>query len=260
MTLFKKLLLLCLLSISLQATSTLKSNIYDVQNDRATIDLGDLKIGSSGIVIHNYEDNKQIIVANAVVVESYDNKSVIKFKKFDSLKNDVLSNTNLEASNGDTFIANYLYGRSLLITPNGQTYVDMKKFFPHINFVSSDVFASYLKLEQNPTPQQKDFQDFCADNDLGTIYVVIEDRFYVVDAKSFQIVETFPMINTESQDKGPFYTRVEGIEKSLLDFDMNFDWSFGLEFLKPYVPEVKKDEKLDTSNYNRYYRKLLGLN
>jgi hypothetical protein len=241
MTLSKKLLLLCLFSFTLQATDNFKAIIEDVNDNKATLNIGNLKIGSSGIVIHKFNDDKQIIVANAIVIKSQENKSIIELKAFNALQNDVLANTTLGANKGDIFVGNYLFTKSLIIAPNPQIYTYVKNLFPKIDFISSDIFASSLKLEQNPTPQKKDFQDFCTNNDLGTIYFVIQNQLHVVDARSFQIIETFPIVNTEDEKQAPFYSRIENIEKGL------FDW------------QLSKIQ-LDANNYEKYYKKLLGLN
>lgn len=256
MSILNKLFFLILISI--YSYGSIEQKITTLENTTATdatINVGNLKLGQSGIVVHTYNDDQSIIVSSAVVMDSNENQSKIKFTAFDSIKSQALPTSNLKPSNGDIFIVNYLYSQSLLITPNGQTYTDMQKFFPQQSFLSSDIFASYLKLIENPTPQKADFQAFCKKHDLGTIYFVIEDRFYIVDVNSFKVVETLPMINQSNIQESPFYTKVDEIKSGVLDFDFNFDMSFGLDFL-----QSKQEPKVRADSYNRYYKNLLGIN
>jgi len=51
------------------------AKIVDVKDNKTTIDIGNLIIGQSGIVIHIYDNDKRLIVANAEVIESNETSS-----------------------------------------------------------------------------------------------------------------------------------------------------------------------------------------
>jgi hypothetical protein len=234
----KKLLIVLIFSIYSygsfdQQTTTLSS----VTKDGAVINIGNLMIGQSGIVVHDYDEKDSIIVANAIVVESTNNTSRVKFIKFDDLAQNALPTTKRSPQNGDTVVLNYLYQKSLLIAPNIESYKAIEKQLPSQTFLNSDIFASYLKLDANPTPTKDDLSNFCKKHNLGTIYIILNNKFYVVDAKSFKVLESLPLEYKDQHAELPFYTRVDKIEKN------SFAWF--------------QDSSI--RDYKKYYNKLLGL-
>ncbi len=233
-----KLFLIVLLSIYSIASMDQKiTTITNVSSSEAIIDIGNLKYGQSGIVVHNYDDESSIIVSNAIVISSNNNESKVRFTKFNDLTQDALPTTNLKPSNGDTFILNYLYKKSLLIAPNGFSYDSIKEKFAAQSFFNSDVFASFLKLKYKPTPLQVDFQEFCKNNNLGTIYFVIDKKVYIVDSKSFVILEEHNIVNDDATQEQPFYTKVDEIKNGA------FAWF----------------ENTNIGNYNNYYSNLINV-
>ncbi len=233
-----KLFLIVLLSVYSIASMDQKiTTITNVSSSEATINVGNLKVGQSGIVIHNYDDESSIVVSNAIVISSNNNESKVIFTKFDDLTQNALPTSNLKPSNGDTFILNYLYKKSLLIAPNGSTYNNIKEKFTAQSFFNSDVFASFLKLKYNPTPLKADFQEFCKNNNLGTIYFVIDKKVYIVDSKSFVILEEHNIINDDAVQEQPFYTKVDEIKNGA------FAWF----------------ENTNIGNYSNYYTNLISL-
>jgi hypothetical protein len=72
--------------------------------------------------------------------------------------------------------------------------------------------------------------------------MVIENTVYVIDTKTFTILESY-LINYENKDViKPFYTRIENIEETI------FSWSY-FDFFSG-----KKN-----ISYNDYYKKILGV-
>jgi hypothetical protein len=213
------------------------TEIYSTNKIGALINIGNLKIGQSGIIVHNYNKNQSIIVSSAVVISSNDKTSTIKFINFDDLMQNAIPNTKLKPKNKDIFILNYLYKKSLLITPNGESYNNIKNKLPKQNFLNSDIFAAYLKLESNPTPTKKDFLEFCTVHNLGTIYIVIDKKLYIVDAKSFKIINTQEISYKSKTNEKPFYTKIDKITKG------TFSWF----------------EEESIGNYNEYYKNILDL-
>ncbi|MDY0327939.1 MAG: plasminogen-binding N-terminal domain-containing protein, partial [Arcobacteraceae bacterium] len=62
-----------------QQTTVLKN----VKEDSATIDIGNLSIGQTGVIIHNFDESKSIITADFEVVTTSLNQSTVKFTYID---------------------------------------------------------------------------------------------------------------------------------------------------------------------------------
>ena len=233
---FNKLFIIIMLSMYSYASLEQKiTTITNTTDSSASIAIGNLKIGQSGIIVHDYNENQSIIVSSAVVVSSNNSTSQIKFIKFNDLSQNALPTAKLTPSNNDTFILNYLYKKSLLITPNGESNNEIKEMLPSQSFLNSDIFASYLKLEANPTPTKKDFIEFCRTHNLGTIYIVLNKKCYVLDAKSFMIIDTLSLSYSSEIEEKPFYTKVDEIKKD------TFSWF----------------QKESIGNYTQYYTSLI---
>ncbi|NQY21058.1 MAG: plasminogen-binding N-terminal domain-containing protein [Campylobacteraceae bacterium] len=248
--LHKKILLSALslfTSLSLFANISLKEEsfkIYDVKNDTAKISKGNLVIGQSGVINHFTLNNRSIILANAQVINSYSDYSLIRIREFNDLKQNSIPNAKKEVSNNDTFILNFLYSSSLLITPNQESFVKVRNMFPNHNFIHSDILASFLKLEKEPYPEKELMQKFALRENIGTVFYVLDNKVYVIDSKSYKKVLEKELAYSKTLTQLPFYTRVEKIEKGTFDFSST-----------KYIN--KKDSK--RTQYNNYYTNFLGL-
>lgn len=217
------------------------AKIVDVKDNKTTIDIGNLIIGQSGVVIHIYDNDKRLIVANAEVIESNETSSVIKFSKFNDIKQDAIPTSKRTVQKDDILVLNYLYTASLLIAPNLKTFQTVRSSFKYNNFLHSDIFATKLKVDNMPFLTKKYIQDYAIDQNLGTIFLVTNQKVYVLDTKTLKILTSYDISYDESKTEMPFYTRVTDIEKSNLDID--FD-----------VFSSKEDLE-----YDQYYKQLLGL-
>ncbi len=217
--------------------STGSFKIFDTDEKFAYIHDGTIKKGTSGIIVHHYKNGDKVIVASAVVISVKGGKSKLKLDKFEILENSSVATTRKIASNGDIFVAKHLYNNAIIIAPNMQTHKLIKESFFGVHFLTSDIFASILKIDNNPTPTQKDIQKFCKDNLISTIYIYAKNFLYVVDANSFKSIEKHNMKKHGSDTIKPFYSLVEGIDKG------SFAW-FDAD---------------DIGNYDDYYNKLLSV-
>ena len=211
-----------------------KIEILKVFKDNAIINKGNLKEGQSGAIVHKFKDKNEIILKYAYVIKSNEKNSTIKFSKIKILPQEALANTNLKPSKGDAFILNHLYYNSLIIAPNFQSYLKVKNMYKKYNFLNPDYFAAFLKLDQNPAPNKNDFQHFCIDNQIGTIFFVIDHKIYIVDTISFKIIDKKNINYSNNKYQLPFFSNVEKIEGSIFNWD-----------------EIK--------DYNKYYSKMIGL-
>ena len=255
--------------INLKQSAITINNVID---DMATINVGNLKIGQSGIVNHTYNDGKKLIVASAFVIESNKNRSKIKFLPFLDLQQNALPTSNRKASNGDEFILNYLYNFSLLITPNNDSFRLVRNKFKESTFLHSDLFGSFLKYIHKPLPTKEMIQDFALSQNMGTIFMVIESNVYILDSRTFAILDKKILSPFSTTAQMPFYTRVEKIETNLLTQDYFRWYELAKKYLTPdddkseeeiLYGNLEKNKKSDTMNsmheYTNYYKKLLGV-
>lgn len=215
------------------------TKIENIVDNKSTINIGNLIVGQSGIAVHIYDNDKRMIVSNAKVISSNNTNTVVEFFKFDDLKQDALPTTKRNVEKGDVLILNYMYNSSLLITPNQDTFQSVRNNFKLNNFIHSDILAAKLKVNNQPYPTKEDFQTFAIEQNLGTIFFVVDNRIYIVDTKTFTILESYSIAYEKNEIKMPFYTRVEEIESSLFDFSFFSD---------------KK-----SLSYDEYYKRILGL-
>jgi len=230
LTIFSLNFLLANTNLSINTTT-----IFDTNKKQAKINIANLAIGQSGIILHKNKTNK-IIIAQASVISSNGNESTIKFSKKDILPQDAIPTSNLLPSNGDTFILNHLYSSSLLIVPNADSKQVVERKYTDQNFLNEDFFASYLKLNQQPIPKKEDFIDFCQTHQIGTIFMVIENKLHIVDSLSFKVIQTIPLTIESKETKVPFLTKIDEIESGFWDF-----------------------EEENIEDYNEYYLQLLGI-
>ena len=216
--------------------------IGKIEDNKSVIPMGNLIIGQTGIVIHIFDNDKRLIVSNAKIISSDSNSSVVEFFEFNDLKQDAIPTSNRTAVTNDILILNYMYNSSLLITPTLDAFQSVRENFKLNNFVHSDIFAAKLKVDHNPYPTKEDIQKFAIEQNLGTIFMVIENKVFIIDAKTFAILESYA-INYENKESAmPFYTRVEEIEESIFNLSY-FDFFSGKKNL----------------TYNEYYKKVLGI-
>lgn len=241
--------------------------ISNVTDKTATINIGNLKVGQSGIIEHKYENGKTLIVSSAYVQESSSASSTLKFIPFLGLQQNAIPTSNRQPASGDRFMLNYLYDESLLIAPNSDSFRSVRNKFQNNNFPHTDIFASYLKVNYKPTPTKEEIQEYALSQNMGTIFIVLESEVYIVDTRTLTILGKRPVSYLPGDSQMPFYTRIENIEDTILDKA----WTnlFGLlEFIEgkdkteeeELYGELAEDAKKNIkANYTAYYKNLLGV-
>jgi len=213
--------------------------IENIQDNKSTINVGNLIIGQSGVVIHIYDNDKRLIVANAEVIESNESTSVIKFSKFNDLVQDAIPTSNRTVEKNDILVLNYLYTASLLIAPDLDTFQAIRSNFKYNNFLHSDIFATKLKQDNMPFLTKKYIQQYAISQNLGTIFIVANQNLYVLDTKTLKVLTSYKVSYDAKKAEMPFYTRVADIETSNLDIEIFSN--------NQNVP------------YDVYYKRMLGL-
>ncbi len=241
MIMIKKLTLISLvLSLVLNAQALIRpvsTQIISISKDSATINgASSIPLGSTGIVIHNFDGTHQAIVAKATMVKKDGDRGIIKLSKYDNLEQDALPSYQADIKSGDTVIMNYLYNRALAITPNSETYQTVTRSYPYLEWVHPDLFAANLATSYDPSPDKEDFVKECKEDDIGLLMFAIDKKGYFVDCNSFKVVDTIPL-PTASSKQIPFYNRLEKIKGRIFGL-------FGSKSMK---------------DYDSYYKKLLGI-
>jgi hypothetical protein len=107
----------------------------------------------------------------------------IKYLPLVKLKNTALATPKVMPKKGDKIIFGLYNFRGLIIAPNQNLYISTKLKYPNINFISSDIFATYFTTK----PTKQDFIEFCNDYNVGIIDFIL-DKEYIVDCNSFYIL------------------------------------------------------------------------
>lgn len=205
--------------------------ISDVTEESAKLDIPNLQIGQSGIVIKNIDDNS-IILSQASVTATNDKFSTIKFYEKKLLEQDALPTTTLTPSNGDQFVLNHLYRSSLLIVPNTQAKNSILKLFPDQNFLDEDFFASYLKVQNTPRPDKETILEFAQAQQIGTIFIAVQNNLFILDGLTFKVLGSQLISNDDKKTQVPFLTRIEEIKNTMLDFSASKIENYDLYYLK----------------------------
>jgi len=248
------------------------TKLTNISNNIATINIGNLRVGQSGIVQHIYKSGKSLIVANALVISSVKNSSKVKLVPFLDIKQNAMPTSRVKVVNGDKLILNYMYSSSMIIAPSQDAFIATKEKFKNNNFLHPDLFGAKLKFKGKPLPSKEIIQDFAIKQNLGTIFFIIASKVYIVDAKTFAILDTDDIsYNFTENNKMPFYTRVQKIEKKLLNYILDYkDW---LSYIASFLGNDNRTEeqkllegylketglKIKSETYDNYYETLLGL-
>ncbi len=209
-------------------------SIYNVTSNSASIDIGNLQVGQSGIIVHKIKSNS-IILSQAIVIKSNSKNSIINFVNDKLLQQNAIPTSNIKPSNNDSFILNHLYKTSLLIVPNREAKNTVLDIFKDQNFLNEDFFASHLKLISKPTPSKNIIVNFAQKQQIGTIFIVIKKKLYILDSISFKVIYTVNLDINSQNTNIPFFTKIDAIEKGF--------WTFGNN---------------EMSDYNNYYLSLIN--
>ncbi|TXE89060.1 exporting protein [Campylobacter volucris] len=189
---------------------------------------------SSGIVVHNIE-NQKTIVARASVIGRENDFVKLQFKVFDMLVQDAMPLPNVLPEVGDKVVLNYLYDRALIIAPDKKVYDYIAQKFSDLYFLHPDLFGAHMIQEYRQTPRRSDFRSFCSKNAVGLLVVALEKKAELVDCQDFEKIQEIEIPQAQSLQI-PFYSRITGYKSDI--FSLN-DESIG--------------------NYYIYYEKLINL-
>ena len=228
----------------------------NLKNNQSVINVPNLIVGQSGVVIHRYGNNKNIITGIAKVISSNSNNSTVTFTDFDGLKQDAIPNTNRKVQKGDLLALNYLYTNAMIIAPSQDVFQVVRKKFTDFTFEHTDMFGSYLKFNNIAKPTILDIQEYAKSKDLGTIFIIVDQKVNILDTRTLNVLDDYYITYDDTDAQMPFYTRVTGISSLIPEID-------GIKgFISKLVSKVKDDEEskeIDSDKYEDYYKYQIGL-
>lgn len=235
---FKIISILLALSLSVFAEFNLKpvhATLLNVDDIYAYVkDDKEIKLHSSGVVIHKF-DNSKSIIARASVISKENGMAKLEFSVFSALSQDALPLPNVLPQVGDEVILNFLYDRAVVIAPNEEIYNEIINDFPQIYFTHVDILGAQLIRTSVLAPKRSDFRKFCADNSIGILVIALEDKAHFVDCQDFNTLYEYK-IQKSSSVQVPFYSRIGGYSSSFFDFNSQ-----------------------EIGNYYKYYNALIDL-
>jgi len=242
----KYILTLLLVLLELNA-GLVKSPLLTLESEKnlATIKIDKIDVGMSGFIVHEIAPQHTSILKNAVVV-AYDSQSKIatlKMSDYTGLRNNALPSGKWRVAVGDTAVFAFAYSRALLIAPNEEIYHEVTKGVK-TQWIHPDIFATILSFNGHPTPIKEDFEAMSEASSIGLIFIYLEQKLFMLDAKSFKILTINDAPLVQESVVLPFYTRVETIDAAW--------WGEGSSKLSSYEPHYyelliaynKTDKKL----------------
>ncbi len=195
-----------------QNFSEYNTRILEINDNEAKIANSELiYVGSSGIIEHSFDGEKKSILASVEVVKKDDVYAYLKVKKFDLFAQEAFPVPGIKPAVGDQVRLNYLYSRSLIVTPSEKIFSKIQSRFSSIEWVHPDILIAHLKWEYKPNPDKQDFQTMCKKNTASLIFFAIDEKGYFVDCQSFRIIKTYSIEKPKSYQV-PFYNRVGKVE------------------------------------------------
>lgn len=224
-------ILVLLLALFELNAGVVKSPILTLDNDadKATIKIDKIDVGMSGFIVHEIVPGRTSILKNAVVI-GYDSGSqvaTLEMSDYTGLRNNALPTGNWSVKLGDKAVFAFGYSRALLIAPSEEVYHQVTKGVK-IQWLHPDIFATILSFRGHPTPLKEDFEAMSVASSLGLVFIYLEQKLFMVDAKSFKILTINDAPLVQDSVVLPFYTRVQEIDAAW--------WGEGSNELESYEP------------------------
>lgn len=167
----------------------------------------DLQVGDSGIISREINGN-EFIIAEAQVAEITEGVAVVSVSEFSQMREKYLPKPKAQVAEGDKITFRILYDKALLIAPNQSAYQGITDNFKNIDFLHSDIFATFLAKEGENMPKIADFAKFCAKFDLGLVFVALQNRIEILNCASFKILDSKTLNLADLSVNLPFFTRI----------------------------------------------------
>ncbi|WP_201352496.1 plasminogen-binding N-terminal domain-containing protein [Hydrogenimonas urashimensis] len=214
------LFLACTLSLMAAGEPrTVTAALENVKDDSATVPVGNIPVGVSGIVIHAYDQTHKAILASVIVTAGDKNSATLKLLPYRGLRQPNLPTIKTKPQNGDMVILGYLYDRALPIVPNQKSLEKAKESFPKLHLIHPDLFAAELAKDKSPLPSKKHFKRICEKMHLGIVMFMFKDGTDFIDCVSWVKVGDAHVTSVDANHfKQPFFNRFEEIPSPFYDW------------------------------------------
>jgi len=231
----KYIFLLLFITFELFA-GALKTKLLSVDNanNRATISVDKIDVGVSGFAYHFITPNHSSILKNAEVI-AFDvktNIATLALSPYNGLKNNSLPSGKWKLVAGDEVLLAFAYSRSLLVAPSEEIYHFITQGVK-TEWVHPDLYATILSYRGHPTPLKEDFEAMRVATNVGLLFIYLNQKLYMLDMKSFKILNISDADLVQDSVKLPFYSRIEEIEANWFG-----DGNDELESYEPYYYEL----------------------
>ena len=198
-------------------------NIISTSNKSGIISNKEIKKGMTGFIIQNgMMIGKAISIGDAKVI----------YQPLLKLRNRNLASIKVTPKSGDKIIFGLYNFRGLIIAPNQKSYLSVKRSYPSIQWIDSDIFLSTFKTK----PSKDDFQNFCSEFNIGFIDFILGDKEYIVDSNSFYVLEKKETTPYPYPKEKPFFTNYSKVTKGFFESSPK-NW---VEYYKTMLKEEKK--------------------
>ena len=242
----KYILLLLVIIFELNA-GVLKSPILALYKESsvAIIKVDKVDVGVSGFIYHQISPNHTSILKNAVVI-NYDKEkkiATLALSDYNGLKNNSLPSGKWKVSVGDTALLAFAYSRAFLVAPSEEIYHQISKGVK-IQWVHPDIFATILSFRGHPTPLKSDFTAMSISNAVGLVFIYLDQKVFMIDARSFKILTINDAPLVQDSVKLPFYSRVEKIDANWFGDGSDELEEYAPHYYKLLAEYNKKDKRL----------------
>ncbi len=209
----------------------------------------DLQVGDSGIISREINGN-EFIIAEAQVAEITEGVAVVSVSEFSQMREKYLPKPRGKVREGDKITFRILYDKALLIAPNQSAYQGIADNFKNIDFLHSDIFATFLAKEGENMPKIADFAKFCAKFDLGLVFVALQNRVEILNCASFKILDSKALNLADLSVNLPFFTRISNETIKEIFNEKKFEPYFAYfeNLIKSQNPQDSSLQGEDSSN------------
>lgn len=223
-----KIVFLTLIALSLNAS--MSSSIKSVDQNEVKISIDNIEVGVSGYVVRHLNEEHSTIIANAQVIE-FDKETktaTIKTSKYTGLEQFALPSGKYKVSVGDQVILASDYSRATLIAPSENIYRLITSKIRGVQWIESDMLATFISYEGHPTPIKEDITNYCNTLNSGLLYIYTHKTLFTLDCRSLVVLQTTPAPIETQEVKLPFFSYVDKIREAW--------WGKGSSPLKSYEP------------------------
>lgn len=203
---------LCVVSGNELQFNKLEITILPQDSEILKIPALDLKLGNSGIITREIENNLYII-GTASISDINNGVASLSVLEFSALDEEYLPKPLGSPKVGDKIIFRALYNRALILAPNQNSYQNIQGFAlnsnPKLDIIHPDIFISFLAKNDVDMPEERDFMGFCNQFNIGLVFIANNSGFNVLDCQSLKVLGNISLkSNMQENNKLPFWNRL----------------------------------------------------